>query len=85
MALCNAPPSVNNAGYGNLAAIEDTTAQDFRAQIETNLFGVVNLTKAAIPVMRTHKPRAQSSGDARFTAEGEAHAHMYSQQGCDDC
>src|SRR5258707_7679615 len=43
---------VNNAGYGNLAAIEDTTTQDFRAQVETNLFGVVNLTKAAIPVMR---------------------------------
>ena len=43
---------VNNAGYGNLAAIEDTTLQDFRAQVETNLFGVVNLTKAAIPIMR---------------------------------
>src|SRR5579872_21074 len=43
---------VNNAGYGNLAAIEDTTMQDFRAQLETNLFGVVNVTKAAIPVMR---------------------------------
>jgi NAD(P)-dependent dehydrogenase (short-subunit alcohol dehydrogenase family) len=43
---------VNNAGYGNLAAIEDTTIQDLRAQVETNLFGVVNLTKAAIPVMR---------------------------------
>ena len=43
---------VNNAGYGNLAAIEDTTMQDFRAQVETNLFGVVNLTKAAIPIMR---------------------------------
>lgn len=43
---------VNNAGYGNLAAIEDTTSQDFRDQVETNLFGVVNVTKAAIPVMR---------------------------------
>src|SRR6201985_3908616 len=43
---------VNNAGYGNLAALEDTTMQDFRAQLETNLFGIVNLTKAAIPVMR---------------------------------
>src|ERR1700757_1500653 len=43
---------VNNAGYGNLGAIEDTTIEDFRAQVETNLFGVVNLTKAAIPVMR---------------------------------
>ena len=38
---------VNNAGYGNLAAIEDTTIQDFRAQLETNLFGVVNLTNRA--------------------------------------
>jgi len=43
---------VNNAGYGDLASIEDTSMNDFRAQIETNLFGVVNVTKAAIPVMR---------------------------------
>jgi NAD(P)-dependent dehydrogenase (short-subunit alcohol dehydrogenase family) len=43
---------VNNAGYGDLASIEDTSMKDFRAQIETNLFGVVNVTKAAIPVMR---------------------------------
>src|SRR5437870_8284471 len=43
---------VNNAGYGNLAALQGSTIQDFRAQLETNLFGVVNLTKAAIPVMR---------------------------------
>ena len=42
----------NNAGYGDLASIEDTTMTDFRAQIETNLFGVINVTKAAIPVMR---------------------------------
>ena len=43
---------VNNAGYGDLASIEDTTIKDFRAQIETNLFGVIIVTKAAIPVMR---------------------------------
>jgi NAD(P)-dependent dehydrogenase (short-subunit alcohol dehydrogenase family) len=43
---------VNNAGYGDLASIEDTTVKDFRAQIETNLFGVIIVTKAAIPVMR---------------------------------
>src|SRR5882724_4731752 len=43
---------VNNAGYGDLAAIEDTSMKDFRAQIETNLFGVINVTKAAIPLMR---------------------------------
>jgi NAD(P)-dependent dehydrogenase (short-subunit alcohol dehydrogenase family) len=43
---------VNNAGYGDLASIEDTSMTDFRAQIETNLFGVIHVTKAAIPVMR---------------------------------
>jgi NAD(P)-dependent dehydrogenase (short-subunit alcohol dehydrogenase family) len=43
---------VNNAGYGDVGSIEDTGLAVFRAQIETNLFGVVNLTKAAIPVMR---------------------------------
>src|SRR5258708_1594272 len=43
---------VNNAGYGDLAPIEDTSLEDFRAQIETNLFGVINVTKAALPVLR---------------------------------
>src|SRR4029453_3487644 len=43
---------VNNAGYGDVGSIEDTSLADFRAQIETNLFGVINLTKAAIPLMR---------------------------------
>src|SRR5271154_5103766 len=43
---------VNNPGYGDLASIEDTSMEDFRAQIETNLFGVINVTKAAIPIMR---------------------------------
>jgi NAD(P)-dependent dehydrogenase (short-subunit alcohol dehydrogenase family) len=45
----------NNAGYGDLASIEDTSMKDFRAQLETNLFGVVHVTKAAIPVMRRQK------------------------------
>lgn len=43
---------VNNAGYGNVAPIEDTSLADFRSQIETNLFGTIIMTKAAIPVMR---------------------------------
>jgi NAD(P)-dependent dehydrogenase (short-subunit alcohol dehydrogenase family) len=46
---------VNNAGYGNVSSIEDTTLADFRAQIETNLFGVINVTKAAIPVLREQR------------------------------
>jgi NAD(P)-dependent dehydrogenase (short-subunit alcohol dehydrogenase family) len=43
---------VNNAGYGDVSSIEDTSLADFRAQIETNLLGVVNVTKAAIPILR---------------------------------
>src|SRR5258708_33159436 len=43
---------VNNAGYGDVSSIEDTSLEEFRAQIETNLFGVINVTKAALPLMR---------------------------------
>ena len=43
---------VNNAGYGNVGSIEDTSLADFRAQIETNLFGTVIMTKAVIALMR---------------------------------
>ena len=46
---------VNNAGYGNSAPIEDFPDDDFRAEIETNLFGLVNVTKAALPVMRKQR------------------------------
>jgi NAD(P)-dependent dehydrogenase (short-subunit alcohol dehydrogenase family) len=45
----------NNAGYANSAPIEETTDADFRAQLETNLFGVVNVTKAALPVFRERR------------------------------
>lgn len=43
---------VNNAGYGNVAAIEDVDAADFRAQIETNFHGVVHVTQAVLPILR---------------------------------
>ena len=43
---------VNNAGYGDVGSIEDTSLADFRAQIETNLFGTIIVTKAALPLMR---------------------------------
>ena len=48
---------VNNAGYANVSPIETTEDQDFRAQFETNFWGVYNVSKAAIPVLR-----AQASG-----------------------
>lgn len=46
---------VNNAGYGNVAPIEDTSMEEFRAQIETNLFGVIILTKAVLPHFRQQR------------------------------
>ncbi|GIG00583.1 oxidoreductase [Catellatospora citrea] len=46
---------VNNAGYAVSGSLEETPDADFRAQIETNLFGVVNVTKAALPVLRRQR------------------------------
>ncbi len=43
---------VNNAGYGDTAAVEDVTLDDFRAQVDTNFYGTVYMTKAALPVLR---------------------------------
>lgn len=44
-----------NAGYGNMATIEDVTLEDFHAQIDTLLFGVVHVVKAVLPYMREQK------------------------------
>ncbi|MFN6548965.1 SDR family NAD(P)-dependent oxidoreductase [Mycolicibacterium septicum] len=46
---------VNNAGYANMAAIEDFDFDDFRTQIDANFLGVVRLTQAALPVMRAQR------------------------------
>jgi NAD(P)-dependent dehydrogenase (short-subunit alcohol dehydrogenase family) len=43
---------VNNAGQGDRVSLEDTTLEVFRRQIETNFFGTVYVTKAAVPVLR---------------------------------
>jgi NAD(P)-dependent dehydrogenase (short-subunit alcohol dehydrogenase family) len=46
---------VNNAGYANTQSIEDVDEADFRAQLETNFFGVFHATRAVLPVMRNQK------------------------------
>jgi NAD(P)-dependent dehydrogenase (short-subunit alcohol dehydrogenase family) len=43
---------VNNAGYANVAPIETGDENDFRAQFETNFWGVYNVSRAAIPLLR---------------------------------
>ncbi|MER8157681.1 SDR family NAD(P)-dependent oxidoreductase [Streptomyces sp. NPDC094472] len=43
---------VNNAGYANVSPIETSDDDDFRAQFETNFWGVYNVTKAVLPTLR---------------------------------
>lgn len=43
---------INNAGYGLFGTIEETSEQEAREQIETNVFGLLWVTQAAIPVLR---------------------------------
>ncbi|MFI2641950.1 SDR family NAD(P)-dependent oxidoreductase [Streptomyces sp. NPDC018610] len=43
---------VNNAGYANVSPIETADDDDFRAQFETNFWGVYNVTKAVLPTLR---------------------------------
>jgi NAD(P)-dependent dehydrogenase (short-subunit alcohol dehydrogenase family) len=46
---------VNNAGYGQIAPFEQMSAADFQAVVDTCFYGVVNTTRAAVPVMRKQK------------------------------
>ena len=48
---------INNAGYGLFGAVEEVSEAEARAQLETNLFGALWVTQAALPIMR-----AQSTG-----------------------
>ena len=66
---------VNNAGYANVNSIEDFDEDDFRAQIETNLWGVINVTRAALPVLRAQRSGhiiQISSVGGRITSPGLA-------------
>jgi NAD(P)-dependent dehydrogenase (short-subunit alcohol dehydrogenase family) len=46
---------VNNAGNFYAGFFEEITPQDFRAQVETTLFGPLNVTRAVLPVMRAQR------------------------------
>lgn len=43
---------VNNAGYGLFGAIEEGTPEDYRPMFEVNVFGLIETTRAALPVLR---------------------------------
>lgn len=66
---------VNNAGYGTLLPFEQTTNSSFRAEIETNFFGTINVIREALPSMRKERSGLiinVSSSAARVGAPGMA-------------
>src|SRR5688572_2736671 len=46
---------VNNAGNFNAGFFEELSPEEFRAQVETTLFGPINVTRAVLPVMRAQR------------------------------
>jgi len=46
---------VNNAGYADVAPFEQLTSERFKAVMDTNFYGVVNVCRAAVPIMRKQK------------------------------
>jgi NAD(P)-dependent dehydrogenase (short-subunit alcohol dehydrogenase family) len=69
---------VNNAGFASVAPFEQMHEDDFKAQMDTNFYGVVNLTRAAIPVMREQRSGYIiniSSGAGRLGAPGMSAYH----------
>jgi NAD(P)-dependent dehydrogenase (short-subunit alcohol dehydrogenase family) len=77
---------VNNAGYGLFGAIEEVSEVEARAQIETNLFGALWVTQAALPIMRAqgsgHIIQVSSIGGVNaFPTVGLYHASKWALEG----
>ena len=77
---------VNNAGYGYLAAIEEGEDAAIRAQFETNVFGLADLIREALPGMRERRSGnivnySSIGGLVSFGATGYYHASKYAVEG----
>jgi len=77
---------VNNAGYGLLGAVEEVSEAQARAQIETNLFGALWVTQAALPILRAqgagHIVQVSSVGGVNaFPMLGLYHASKWALEG----
>jgi NAD(P)-dependent dehydrogenase (short-subunit alcohol dehydrogenase family) len=77
---------VNNAGYGHFGMVEEISEQEARAQIETNLFGALWITQAALPFLRQqgagHIVQVSSIGGiSAFPGVGIYHASKWALEG----
>jgi len=77
---------VNNAGYGLFGAVEEVSEEQARAQIETNLFGALWVTQAALPILREqgsgHIIQVSSIGGVQaFPTIGLYHASKWGLEG----
>jgi NAD(P)-dependent dehydrogenase (short-subunit alcohol dehydrogenase family) len=77
---------VNNAGYGQFGMVEEISEQEARAQIETNLFGALWVTQAALPYLREqgsgHILQVSSIGGiSAFPNVGMYHASKWALEG----
>ncbi|MCU6792864.1 SDR family NAD(P)-dependent oxidoreductase [Paenibacillus sp. WQ 127069] len=69
---------VNNAGYGDIRPFEETSSEDFKKLMDTCFYGVVNLTRAALPIMRKQRSGyilQISSVGGRLATPGSAAYH----------
>ncbi len=77
---------VNNAGYGHFGFIEELSEQDARAQIETNVFGALWVTQAALPYLRAQRSGhilqvSSIGGITAFQNVGIYHASKWALEG----
>jgi NAD(P)-dependent dehydrogenase (short-subunit alcohol dehydrogenase family) len=77
---------INNAGYGHFGMVEELTEEDVRSQLETNFFGALWVTQAALPIMRAqgwgHIIQVTSLGGiTAFPGIGAYHASKWALEG----
>lgn len=77
---------VNNAGYGQFGFVEELTEAEARAQIETNVFGALWITQAALPFLREQRSGhiiqvSSIGGISAFANVGIYHASKWALEG----
>lgn len=77
---------VNNAGYGHFGFVEELTESDVRAQMETNFFGLLWVTQAALPLLREQRHGhiiqvTSVGGVTAFAGLGAYHASKWAVEG----